>query len=131
MSKFDEIIERLKVRIIRQQEEIEWLISHREPFESAGVENIDAMGYSIDVNNPTREQSLAIIRAFGGDWEKNLTPGMSDKVNYTAEIDGRHVRLWASAPPPSCRLVEQEYIVPAQPERIEKRMVLKCTEAAV
>ncbi len=64
-------------------------------------------------------------------WKKNAYEG---GIDYNATIDGVEfkIRTVDGALPPTCRLVEQDVVVPArpaEPERIEKRMVVECSKA--
>ena len=70
----------------------------------------------LDFNQLSREESLTVIKALNaGDWTK--TPNLYDSerpaIDYNAEINGVKVRLWAAAPPDSCRVIEVEEEVPA------------------
>lgn len=57
-------------------------------------------------------------------------------ISYSAVVAGHDVTIKASegALPPTCKLVEEEYEVPAEPAkpaRMAKRMVLKCPQPAI
>jgi hypothetical protein len=87
---------------------------------------------SIDFDNPTRadvEILMAVLE--GGKWKKEPS-GIGGRLDYKTEkpvVGELKLRLWAAHPPETCRLVEEKYVVPAvpaQPERTETRMVLKC-----
>jgi len=80
-------------------------------------------------------KDLEILMQLAPRWEKTYTDRY---INYSALVGGERVSLIAkdNALPDTCKLVEQEVIieetpikiVALQPRRIEKRLVLKCTE---
>lgn len=86
----------------------------------------------IDFNNPSREGALALIRKLPGKWQKSPS-GEDAKLDYVnREIcPGIPVRLYAAEPPPSCKVVEEEVTIPAQPETKVKRMKLVCEPHSV
>lgn len=84
----------------------------------------------IDFDGPTRAQVVKLITHLKtGKWNKE--PGYSgDRIHYTNDtfIPGVKLRLCNAKAPASCRLVEEEVIIPARPERKEKRMKLVCRD---
>lgn len=112
---------------------VAWLQKHKEQIEQVGTTPKAWCEY-IDFDHPSREQILAIIKAFPGRWEKtpNYTSG-KPTMNYEQadEESGLTIRIWSGALPPTCRLIEEEVDVPARKER---RIRLECkpaeTEAA-
>jgi hypothetical protein len=68
----------------------------------------------LDFNGLTREESVTVMLALNaGKWTKSANVCSPDTIDYNAEIDGMKVRLWAAAPPDSCRVIEVEEEVPA------------------
>jgi len=67
-------------------------------------------------------------------WTKSFN---ANNICYEAHIDGQRVQILAyeSAMPGTCKMVEEEYEVPAEPAKeavpahVGKRMVLKCNHA--
>jgi len=86
----------------------------------------------IDFDRPTREQTLEIIRGLAaGKWVKSVNYD-GDKLNYVNDtmFAGLSLRIWASPPPPSCRIIEIEEDVPEQIVAAHKKKVRKlvCSE---
>lgn len=78
----------------------------------------------IDIDNLTHEESLSTMRALrAGRWDRSES-GVEGRLDYRAEIDGIIVRLWAAAPPDSCRVIEEEYEIPAS-RMVRKRIICK------
>lgn len=81
----------------------------------------------IDIDHPNRadvERLLALLRI--GKWIKEK---FGTTLNYVSEqplFGSYRIRFWAADPPGTCRLVEEEVVIPAQPEKREKRIVLHC-----
>lgn len=84
-------------------------------------------GGTLDLNNLTREESVEAMRALPvGKWTKGINCGDETLIDYCGTIDSVNVRLWAAAPPDSCRVVEVEEVVPATIRTVKK---LICHEA--
>lgn len=84
----------------------------------------------IDVNNLEHADALRVMRALNaGRWERKES-GVEGKLDYIAVIDGWKVRLWAAGPPDSCRVVEEEYEIPAVPARTGTRKRVICAKPA-
>lgn len=80
----------------------------------------------LDFNGLTREETLAVISSLkAGKWVKTANNAFPETIDYNTEIDGMKVRLWAAAPPDSCRIVEFEEEVPAT--KIVRRKLI-CTK---
>ncbi len=78
------------------------------------------------------EKILALAPA-GKFWAKCADDTHGASIRYHCEVSpGVKVNLFAvgDALPPTCKLVEEEVTIPAQPERKEMRRVLKCAGAA-
>ena len=68
----------------------------------------------LDFNSLSREESIAVISTLkAGKWTKSVNQCWPEMIDYNTEIDGVKVRLWAAAPPDSCRVIEVEEEVPA------------------
>ncbi len=128
-----EFEEMAATRIEKAVKRAKFISDHWERLAGAGVEPSQLDPFyplSIDINQPTREQTLAVIKAIPGDWEKEAS-GLEGKIDYLLKKDEFTIRLWASPPPPSCRLIEEEVEIPAQPARKEKRTRLECAPEVV
>jgi hypothetical protein len=83
-------------------------------------------GDTLDFDYPTHEQTVEIILALGGKWDKKLS---CTDVNFdytrTEPIDGLYVRVWCGTPPPNCRIVTTEVDIPAQVIPAGKRKIKK------
>jgi hypothetical protein len=90
--------------------------------------SVSLCGWSFDFDNPTREDVVKILQHFPGKWDKELHD--ATHINYTSQEQhqGFHVRCYNSPPPPSCKLVEVEELVPAIEARTVKRLKLQCVE---
>jgi hypothetical protein len=96
--------------------------------ERASIVSASSGGY-LDLDNLNREEVSAVMHALSaGRWERqpSSTEGC---IDYTATVQGVKVRLYAAAPPNSCRMVEVEEVIPAQPERIVKKRKLMCGDS--
>jgi len=84
----------------------------------------------IDINSLEHDEALLVMKALNaGRWERKES-GIGGKLDYIATIDGWTVRLWAAGPPDSCRVVEEEYEIPAVPASIGKRKRVICAKGA-
>ena len=80
----------------------------------------------------THDQVIAGIRIFGGKWNKKLGEGQTIDYLRDEPISGLAVAFYNGAPPPSCKIVEEEIevpeqVVPAHTRKV-KRMVCKEVE---
>ncbi len=68
---------------------------------------------------------VQVLMQLAPGWDKKTWDG---GIDYDAEVDGVCYKIRAAdgALPPTCKLVEKEVEIPAQPARIEKRMVIEC-----
>ena len=120
----DEEIKRTAKKIKAQKKILRWMRTNREKLEA--LPDGALWGAQFDFNNLTHEQTIKVIRTFGGRWKKE--PNLTGKVNYSAILDcGVKVRSWASDPPPSCRIVAVEVDVPevviAAHKKIEHKLI--------
>lgn len=127
-SEYEYSVRSLRLRIQNLQLKLEWLIKHQAVLEPMGLTTIMPLDSTMDIDNPTREQVVAIIQALPGEWKKELNGSNPTKIDYSARIGGQTVRLWCSPPPPSCKIVEREMIVPAVAEHKRIVRVLQCSE---
>jgi hypothetical protein len=84
----------------------------------------------LDFDNLSRADTIRLITHLKtGKWNK-VPSSVSGKIDYrnTTFLPGITLRLWGAEPPASCRLVEEDVEIPAQPARTEKRLKLVCKE---
>ena len=83
----------------------------------------------IDIQYPgTHAATVEIMkRLAAGHWEKEYN---NTSINYLNKTFAPPLilRIYCSPPPPSCQLVEYEVVMPAQPEHIEKRFKVVCSD---
>ena len=83
----------------------------------------------IELSWATREQLVAFLTSFGGEWKKDAEEYYPDKMRYFQEKEiGKHkytIKAGCVPPPPSCKIVEEEVIVP---EHKEKKKKIVCKE---
>lgn len=82
----------------------------------------------ISLSYPERQSLMHFLQAFGGNWSKELNTWDKTKMDYIQKIGDFTLKVVAVLPPPSCQIVEEDVLVPAQPERMEKRKVIKCPQ---
>ncbi len=84
-------------------------------------------GDTLDFDNLSHGDIIKVIKAFPGRWLKE--PAVeSAKINYSVTIDGIKIRCYSGEPPANCKIVEEQVVIPAQPERTEIRKRLVCTK---
>lgn len=104
-----------------------FLEEHRAFFESLE----DCCGFwsgaEYNLSDLNRENTLAVIKHFGGKWDKSYR---QDKADYTrrSEIGDPlpPMCIFGGTPPETCRIVVEEVEIPAQ--KIMKRRLV-CTQA--
>lgn len=70
---------------------------------------------SLDFDHLTREEAVAVMSSVqAGEWRKAQNDHFEASIDYTAVIEGVTVRLWAAAPPGTCRVVETTEEIPAR-----------------
>jgi hypothetical protein len=82
---------------------------------------------TIDIDYVGRAETINLITHFkAGRWDKTLSnhPGKIDYVNKN--LTSIPLRIYGAEPPPSCKIVEVEVEIPAQPARIEKVRKVVC-----
>jgi len=89
----------------------------------------------IIARNLDRDKLMVFIQIFGGKWDKKVEDFYPDKIRYEQEIaipenfrTGFKIIAAQVPPPPSCRIVEEEVLVPA---RVEKRKRIVCPKEEV
>lgn len=81
----------------------------------------------LDFDGLTREESIEVISELNaGTWKKSVNSCDSTTIDYETAVDGVKIRLWAAAPPDSCRVIEIEEEIPAT--KIVRRKLV-CSEA--
>lgn len=82
---------------------------------------------SLDFDNLSHPDALRVMHALrAGRWERK-EGGQEGTLDYVATINGVRVRLWSAQPPDSCRIVEEEYDIPAS-KGTRKRVI--CAKGA-
>jgi hypothetical protein len=69
----------------------------------------------VDFDNLPHAEVIKVIRTLGGKWSKranSATGGYANTINYETVVDGVPVRCYAGKPPPSCRIIEVEELIP-------------------
>jgi len=123
-------ISRIRDEIKIRAKRMAWLRSHKAQLEQLPEGKLFS-GYAFDFDNLSHADTIKVIRTLGGKWTKTPTAGVEvGRIDYQTQIDGVQVRCWAGHPPPSCRVVEVEEIVPAVPARVIKVKKMICTGAA-
>ena len=83
----------------------------------------------LDFNGLTRDEVLvAMMMIKAGKWEKSVNLADSAMIDYNAVVGGMKIRLWAAAPPDSCRIIEVEEEVPAT-RIVRRKLVCSGSEA--
>src|SRR5579862_240670 len=91
------------------------------------LDNYSCYAMQVDLDNPTREQVNEFRRAFppGTIWDKYQSGSTDGGINYSTTYKGITSRAWNTPPPPSCKIVYEEFFVPGH---IERKAVVKCTD---
>jgi len=80
-----------------------------------------------------RQALVAFLQIFGGKWSREVDNCVPTQIKYEQLLEtsfGDCISITAcGTPPPSCRIVEEEVEVPAQPARKEKRTKMVCGTA--
>lgn len=76
----------------------------------------------LDIDNLSREEVIECMHALKvGRWTREES-GVEGCVDYKSTIGRITIRLYAAGPPDSCRLVEEEYTIPAS-TGVRKRLI--------
>lgn len=113
--------EQIKVLVTRMREtaaKIRWLREHRTQLESLPEGNF--CSDRLDFDYLPHSEVIKVIRTLGGKWKKSQNthackPGLEQgqAIDYEQNMGPVTVRCWAGEPPPSCRIVEVEEVIPA------------------
>lgn len=106
----DEEIKEIVSQIRTLGQRIRWLRRNRARLEKVAKQG-NLFGGRLDFDRLSHKEVIQTIKAIGGKWKK--TPGHEPgKIDYTTEIEGVEVKCWAGEPPPSCRIIEVEELIP-------------------
>lgn len=128
-------IKNLLASIRQQGKTLRWLRQHQKQLESLEGGTFYPSAGTIDFDKLEHKDVVKVVRSLGGKWRKHpnthAIPGEA-RVDYDQQIDGVRVRCWAGKPPPSCKLVEYEEVIPEQiiPARVVKKTKLVCAGQA-
>lgn len=83
---------------------------------------------NLDFDRLSHDQVVKVMLAFPGEWDKQYTS--STNIDYILDLpdEKMRVRCWQGAPPPNCKIIEVDQVIPAQPERTVKVRKLQCIE---
>lgn len=93
--------------------------------------SLSVFGDYVDFNSLTRAETVSLITHLkSGKWDKTPSSSVSDKIDYVNStfLPDAKLRIWGAEPPASCKVVEEDVEIPAQPARIEKRRKLVCRD---
>lgn len=127
----DQIKFKLKIaEILEQQQKYIDSLAEFEAYALPIVEELSGLdlsfskcGIYLDIDNTTHEQTVEIIKRLGGNWHKDYN---DSSITYTKKEPDEakySVRIYGSAPPPNCRVVERKRTVP---EHEETYYEIKC-----
>ena len=109
-------------------QKIRWLRRHRAKLELAPDGRF--CGEYLDFDYLPHKRTIEVVRTIGGKWKKTpaICEHLSNKIDYTTELEGVKVRVYAGDPPPSCRIVEVEELIPEQviPAHVKKVRKMVC-----
>lgn len=117
-------VQYLQDQIEHLEKKKSFLLQHRIFFESRDIGMFESMDL-IHLTRCKHEDTLAVIRYFGGKWSKTYE---NERVHY--QRDEGYVSIYGGEPPPSCRIVEEEVKVPARKE-IRRRIICNEPQEAV
>lgn len=84
---------------------------------------------TIDFDYPGRAEVIELVTFLkAGKWDKepSASGGKIDYKNHT--LVSMPLRIYAAEPPASCKVVEVDELIPAQPARVVKVKTLVCKE---
>lgn len=115
------------------EKEIEFLEKHQAALDDGTLPTISTgyQGLRFDFYFTNREDTMKIVKYFGGSWEKSIGD-MGIHYQRTLE-DGTIIRCYNTEPPPCCIVEEYDELVPAQmtDAYIAKRKRIICPEPSV
>lgn len=120
-------VETLKERIRQAERQIAALTRMAELLPHI-EEAPDAYADQLDFNRLPRASVVAVMQGLAaGKWTRTVSTADDGTLDYTNEtmFPGVKVRLWAAEPPPSCRVVECEELVPEHVVPAQRKIVKK------
>lgn len=125
MKSSESLLNTLNYELNQIQDKINWVILNKEKLDTLDSDEfaISIVGMGIDFDNLSHEKVIKLVQLFPGKWDKEPC---GHRVHYTLQQGNFRLRCYAGEPPPNCKIVEVEEVIPAQPERIEKRRRLVC-----
>lgn len=125
--KTKQAIEEVRSTIKRNEDLIVALLKLETALEGFNEELRISTGYqSIDIDNPPRDQAIRIMQHLKlGTWKREQS---GEQLNYIhSDFSGNlNLRLYSTPPPASCVITYEDVLIPAQPERIERRPKMTC-----
>jgi hypothetical protein len=120
-------VDRLRAEIKARVEKIKWLRSNRAKLEALPKGSF--CGDKLDFDNLPHAEVVKVIRALGGKWKKTPTHASDNRIDYSAELGPMQVRCYSGEPPPSCRIIEVEELVPERviPASVRKVRKMVCS----
>ena len=122
-----EQVEALLDEIRERTKKIRWLRRNQAKLEKAPDGRF--CGEYLDFDYLPHKRTIEVVRTIGGKWKKTVASnGDNNKIDYNTELDGIKVRVYAGDPPPSCRIVEVEELIPEQviPAHVKKVRKMVC-----
>ena len=117
-------------RLAERRKELERLLALTVPMERliAGLppelsERCGVCSEWVQFSDLTRAEvqlALSVMRA--GRWKKKVCHANPGKIDYEGVVDGVQVVIFYAEPPTSCRIVEEEVVIPEQ-RKMERRLV--------
>ncbi len=120
----DEQVNILRKRVVDLRAQIKWLKNHGKKLAEVNGQVIPIYDNQFDLDNLPHKEVVKLIRALGGKWKKSAS-ATANRINYETMVDGMIVRCWAGEPPPSCKIVEVEELVPEKVIPAHTRKVTK------
>ncbi len=115
--------------IVNRREEdfrlLNWLAVNKDLVLAVGC-SVTAYG-GIQFRKPTRDDTVTIMKAVGGKWDKSYYDA---SIGYVQIVDKIMLQIDSAPPPPSCKIITEQVLVPAQyvAEHYETRRRIQCTE---
>ena len=122
-----EQVEALLDEIRERTKKIRWLRRNQAKLEKAPGGRF--CGEYLDFDYLPHKRTIEVVRTIGGKWKKTVASnGDNNKIDYATELEGVKVRVYAGDPPPSCRIVEVEELVPelVVPAHVKKVRKMVC-----
>jgi len=125
MSNSQTLIQEIDDTIAVQQRKRAWIVEHAEVID--GLPKATMHGCQIDFDRLKHDEIVRVMMAFKmGRWNKSVNGASEDRVDYVATSDDMTIRCWSGEPPPHCKIVEVDEVVPAQPETTRSVRKLQC-----